>query len=101
MLSGLDARVRWLTRGSRQQSALLSSFALFLSRMPSSPPSGGPPRALGTKLARAFMYCSAPAAAYGACIRANVETNLNKDVCARPFAELQQCVQAASKGVAK
>lgn len=60
-------------------------------------PESGPPRTLTTKLARSFLACSKEAAIYGLCIRANVETNLAKDVCKEQFDKFKQCAVKAIK----
>lgn len=66
-------------------------------RSPSTMPESGPPRSLGSKLAQGFLVCAPQAAAYGVCIRANVEGNLAKDVCADSFQQLRTCVMRAAK----
>lgn len=55
--------------------------------------SGGPPRALATTLSRAFLTCAQPAATYGACLRAAVDTELAQGACGQSFQLLRECIQ--------
>jgi len=69
--------------------------------MPEGGSSGGAPRTLSTRLARGFLDCGSAAAAYGTCIRNQLEGNLAHKACQQSFEELKRCVQkslAKAKG---
>ncbi|OQE15414.1 hypothetical protein PENSTE_c028G05328 [Penicillium steckii] len=48
------------------------------------------------KFAKATAQCSAQAAAYGKCVVADYNS-VHKDMCAKEFMKLKDCVMAASK----
>jgi hypothetical protein len=62
---------------------------------------GGPPRALATRLSRAFLGCGAEAAVYGQCIAAVVASStgggVEKAACDAEFRKLKQCSERQLK----
>lgn len=58
-----------------------------------------PPLRLSSLFGRMLVECPAAVAAYGKCVADKLDTGVNRDACAREFAVMKTCSDAALAGL--